>query len=88
MRRQQATLMMLATAEGGPFTPVQIQKAMFLLSQEAGEIFDNKSRYDFQPYDYGPFDSGVYTDIGGLHSEGLVFLMPGGRVRQYVRRSD
>ena len=83
MRREQATLMMLATAKDGAFTPVQIQKAMFLLSEEAPEIFDSRSRYNFQPYDYGPFDSYVYSDIDLLRSKGMTTQGSGGRVRRY-----
>jgi uncharacterized protein len=70
MRRRDVTLMVLASADGQSFTPVQIQKALFLLSREASELFDKGSRYTFTPYDYGPFDRAVYLDIDELAAEG------------------
>lgn len=70
MNRQRLALAMLAAAEGKPYSPVQIQKAMFLLAQKSPEMF-TEDRYDFQPYDYGPFDRAVYTDIRCLQAEGL-----------------
>src|SRR5580692_8884957 len=60
--REQVALVVLSLAEGAPFTPVQIQKALFLASDKVPEAFELGSRYDFQPYDYGPFDRQVYSD--------------------------
>ncbi len=71
MRREKVTLMMLAAAKGKPYTPVQIQKAMFLLSEEAAALFSPGSRYRFVPYDYGPFDAAVYDDLRALQAAGL-----------------
>jgi uncharacterized protein YwgA len=64
MRREDLTLAMLALAEGRRYTPVQIQKAMFVADDLVRDAFD--SRYDFQPYDYGPFDPNVYRDIENM----------------------
>jgi|HubBroStandDraft_6_1064221.scaffolds.fasta_scaffold1642015_2 uncharacterized protein YwgA len=69
MRREDLTLIMLALSDGRQYTPVQIQKAMFLADDFAREAFD--SRYDFQPYDYGPFDPDVYRDVERMEVEGL-----------------
>ena len=69
MRREDLTLIMLALADGGSYTPVQIQKAMFLADDLVRDVFD--SRYDFQPYDYGPFDSDVYRDAKRMEADGL-----------------
>jgi uncharacterized protein len=84
LQREDVTLVVLSLAEGGPFTPVQIQKAMFLASDKVPSAFD--SRYDFQPYDYGPFDSGVYSDVEGLERRGLAEInqQPGTRWRTYA----
>ncbi len=83
MRRDQVTLVMLATGQGGGFTPVQIQKAMFLLTREAAELFDEGSVYHFEPYDYGPFDSSVYFDADGLARDGLATVAYGPGPRRY-----
>ena len=72
MRREDLTLIMLALADGGSYTPVQIQKAMFLADDLVRDVFD--SRYDFQPYDYGPFDSDVYRDAKRMEADGLTEL--------------
>ena len=69
MQRHDITLLMLALAEGRPYSPVQIQKAMFLADDKIPEAFD--SRYHFEPYDYGPFDRHVYIDIEDMQERGL-----------------
>jgi len=66
LQRDEVALVVLSLAEGGAFTPVQIQKAMFLASDKVSNAFDPDSRYVFQPYDYGPFDRQVYSDMEGL----------------------
>lgn len=86
MRREDLTLIMLALAEGRQYTPVQIQKAMFLADDLAREAFD--SRYDFQPYDYGPFDPDVYRDVGRMEAEGLTRVSVTSRGWNVYRATD
>jgi uncharacterized protein len=69
MRREDLTLVMLALAEGDRYTPVQIQKAMFLADDLVRPAFD--CRYDFQPYDYGPFDPDIYRHIREMEVDRL-----------------
>jgi uncharacterized protein len=69
MRREDLTLIMLTLAEGGHYTPVQIQKAMFLADDLVQNAFE--CRYNFQPYDYGPFDVDVYRDVASMTADGL-----------------
>ncbi len=45
-------------------TPVQIQKATFLMQQNFPHLIKNK--YKFVPYNYGPFDAKIYKDLQGL----------------------
>ncbi len=72
MNRKDWTLLVLASAGGAPVSPVQLQKALFLIernltpAQRGGGSF-----YKFRAYDYGPFDSAVYTDAEILDSAGL-----------------
>jgi uncharacterized protein len=83
--RDHVALVTLALANGGPFTPVQIQKALFLASDKIPNAFERDSQYDFQPYDYGPFDWQVYSDIEALERRGLsrIEKSPGGRWKTY-----
>jgi hypothetical protein len=64
-------LLALAEAADGSLTPVQIQKAMFLLKEEAGRDISKKF-YKFIPYNYGPFCADIYQDLAILESKGLV----------------
>lgn len=71
MHRRDALLSILGTAEGRPFSPVQLQKAVFLIDRNLPQIFDATSRFAFAPYDYGPFDREVYVEAGALEMTGL-----------------
>ena len=86
LAREQIALVLLSLADGQPFTPVQIQKALFLASNKVPNAFRDDSRYDFQPYDYGPFDWQVYSDAENLKHEGLAQIdqQPGSRWRTYA----
>ena len=85
MTRIELTLTMLAMAEGRPFSPVQIQKSLFLTIRNFPDIVSKGDTYDFVPYDYGPFDKAVYEDINELQREGLaeISFSAGGRWREY-----
>ena len=75
MDRKYWTLLVLASAAGGPLSPVQLQKSLFLVdrnltrAQRGGGSF-----YSFRAYDYGPFDSAVYADAATLQTDGLAVI--------------
>ncbi len=71
-------LLALASADDGRMSPVQIQKAMFLMSMEAPQ-FVGRQFYKFEPYDYGPFDSSIYSDVQSLERDGAVVSENTGR---------
>jgi hypothetical protein len=71
IKRDDYLLLALAESADGSLTPVQIQKAMFLLKEEAGGDI-GKNFYKFIPYNYGPFCSDIYQDLTVLESNGLV----------------
>jgi hypothetical protein len=71
LSRDEIALVMLSLADGKSFSPVQIQKALFLATDKAAAAFDRRSHYNFQPYDYGPFDWQVYSDVEKLERRGL-----------------
>jgi len=79
MTRRDLVLAILAAAEGRPYTPVQIQKAVFLVCDNVDELIDQGPGFNFQPYDYGPFDSDVYSEIDGLQRQGLAVVAPSPR---------
>lgn len=62
LTRQDWLLLALSKSPGGTMSPVQIQKALFLFGQGAGDSIGTDF-YSFHPYDYGPFDAAIYTDL-------------------------
>lgn len=70
-RRADWLLLALSAAGDGHLTPVQLQKAMFLMEREAGERMGS-GFYSFRPYNYGPFDAAIYDDVATLEREGLL----------------
>jgi uncharacterized protein len=76
MNRRALVLAILAAAEGRTYTPVQIQKSVFLVCDQFPHLIDEGPQFNFQPYDYGPFDSDVYSVIDVLRSDGLAVVAP------------
>jgi hypothetical protein len=58
--------------ENAAFTPVQVQKLLFLIDREIPRLVDGP-HFNFQPYDFGPFDRGVYDTLEALARQGLVY---------------
>jgi uncharacterized protein len=81
MTRQQVLLAILAASQGRPYTPVQIQKAAFLVTRNLPSLVDEGSNFSFDPYDYGPFDQAVYAEAERLGSVGAVEIVPQDGVR-------
>ena len=71
LTRKDWLLLALSKCSGGAMSPVQIQKALFLFGQEAGDSIGTDF-YSFQPYDYGPFDAAIYVDLRRLTNLGHV----------------
>lgn len=70
-QRQRFILAALATADGGVFAPVQVQKLFFLLDKKVPKRVGGPY-FEFQPYDYGPFDKAIYSELEALQQQGLV----------------
>jgi hypothetical protein len=85
MNKNDAVLAVLAASDGKPYSPVQLQKTLFLVDQKLGRRIGGPF-FEFQPYDYGPFDSGVYSAAAALRSEGLAEISQyrGSPVRKYI----
>lgn len=85
MRRSDAVLAVLASANGATLSPAQLQKATFLLARNTPDIFDQGEQFNFVPYDYGPFDRAVYDEAQMLQLQGLAQInqAPNGRWNVY-----
>jgi len=90
MKREDVLLAVLAASNGRPYTPVQIQKTLFLIAMNLPKLFAKTSRYSFVPYDYGPFDAAVYRDSVDLSNKGLVEITrePDSKWKNYAASED
>lgn len=57
------------------FSPVQIQKLLFLIERNIGDKVGGP-HFVFKPYDYGPFDSSIYALLREMQEKGLVEPTP------------
>ena len=85
MTRDDLILCILTAAQGQTLTPVQIQKAAFLVTENLPNLVTSGPRFRFEPYDYGPFDRSVYLSAEGLRVNGLCEINrdPTGRWNHY-----
>jgi hypothetical protein len=81
--RQGYLLLALSKAPDGYLSPVQIQKAMFLLKEEAPKLV-GQGFYTFKPYNYGPFCSTIYEDLSTLAAANLLVTQSAGRYPIYT----
>jgi hypothetical protein len=81
MNRRELLLAILTAADGRPLTPVQLQKATFLVTENLEDIVDHGPGFKFVPYDYGPFDANVYNEAQSLALDDDVVIAPSGRGR-------
>lgn len=72
MDRKSLLLAALASGGGAAYTPVQVQKLLFLIQKNLPDIVISTDKFDFKPYDYGPFDKEVYAECELLEKEGLL----------------
>jgi len=79
------TLLTIAAGKS-PLEPVELQKALFLLSRNISKRTLGRDFYDFAPYDYGPFAKDIYDDARALQVANLVTISrePGSRFSIYV----
>ena len=74
MEKDEMILAAMSPEKGSSFTPVQIQKLMFLIDEELSENLGGKL-FRFKPYNYGPFDSELYFRLNALVKSGDVELV-------------
>ncbi len=76
--------MILSLTDEQPLTPVQLQKAIFLVQDKIPKICAAQP-YEFKAYDYGPFCRDIYRQAAGLETESLAKIVqpPNQQVRKY-----
>lgn len=73
LNRIDILLAIIAAAGAKGLSSVQLQKIVFLVSEEcAGKL--PKDFYNFDKYDYGPFCIDIYNDVEMLHDWGLLHI--------------
>ena len=72
--RKNWALLVLALAEGRPFSPVQLQKSLFLIGKKLPSSEMPANFYRFEPDNYGPFCGEIYDDVRELAAERLAFI--------------
>ena len=78
MNKSERLLVSLSPARLEWYTPVQVQKLMFLNEKIPGNRFPGDG-FSFQPYDYGPFDPKIYAELGALEGFGFIEIRPSGK---------
>ena len=74
MNKADLILAALSAADGATYTPVQVQKLLFLIDRRIPHIVGGP-HFNFEPYDYGPFDSRIYAELQSLANAGLVEII-------------
>ena len=74
MGKDEMILAAMASGKRSSFTPVQIQKLIFLIDEELAEDLGGKL-FRFRPYNYGPFDRELYYLLDALVESGDVELV-------------
>lgn len=82
MDRMEVMLAALASGAHEEFSPVQLQKLMFLIDRNVGPALGGPF-FDFTPYDYGPFDVGVYNQFSVISALELGESHGDGKSRRY-----
>ena len=83
MTRRETILAAMAPAKGAPYSPVRIQKLLFLIDRECPDLISGPS-FTFEPYNYGPFDKTVYQELDALKQSGHVTVCHDGWTRTFA----
>ena len=75
MEKRDFVILAVAASKKKLLSPVQLQKAMFLIGKGAESEVEN-GWYEFEPYHYGPFCLDIYEDAESLEKDGLVMRVP------------
>ena len=73
MEKMEWNLIVIAAAKGQLLTPVQLQKALFIVGENVPSVY-KRDYYHFKAYNYGPFSKEVYSDAESLAATGDVAI--------------
>jgi uncharacterized protein len=65
------TLLVIDAAKPDVLTPIQLQKALFLIGQRVPEAGEHDF-YKFVPHNFGPFSKDVYRDVEAQKNDGFI----------------
>jgi uncharacterized protein YwgA len=82
MNKKELLLAAFAPANCGVFTPVQVQKMIFIIDRQLS-LIDDGPKFEFRPYYYGPFDKSVYEELESLATNDLVLISTNGTWNNY-----
>lgn len=80
MNKEEVMLGALAAGKGHIYTPVQVQKLLFLIDKKIPEMIQGPY-FNFVPYAYGPFDIEIYSILEQLGATGDVEIIRDSAVR-------
>jgi hypothetical protein len=87
MTRDEFVLAAMVPGGGHRYTPVQMQKLLFLIDCQIPEQVGGP-HFHFEPYHYGPFDRSVYVHLDGLAAQGLVVIDYSTEPRRFTLTAD
>lgn len=89
MTRHEIISAAMATNGAYTYTPVQLQKLLFLLDRRLAPELGGP-HFDFKPYHYGPFDKAVYAELESMEQQGLVEIIrePHLKLRRFRLSAD
>jgi hypothetical protein len=74
MDKKEIILAAMASSSGADYSPVQIQKLLFLLDKKI-PTYLNGPHFKFVPYAYGPFAIEIYQLLDGFDNSGEVNIL-------------
>lgn len=87
MNRADVVLVAMAPGAGYRYTPVQVQKLLFLVDRQIPEHVGGP-HFNFEPYHYGPFDANVYHELERLADLGYVAIDHSYELRTFALTPD
>lgn len=82
MNRQELILVAMASAKDAAYSPVQLQKLLFLIEKNVPNIIEGAG-FDFYAHHYGPFSTWLCRDLEGLARENQVDVIQTGTFRSH-----
>lgn len=87
MTREEFVLAAMAPGASYAYSPVQVQKLLFLLDRQIPRELQGP-HFHFEPYHYGPFDSSVYHTLEQLAERSLVLIDRSRSPRTFALTAD